>query len=183
MEVWKDIKGYEGLYRISNTGKVLSLHYMKGNKKKEFSPKKNKKGYLWVELRNHGKAQHCLIHRLVAEAFLENPNNYSDVNHKDENPQNNNVSNLEWGTHKYNVHYSMKRHPERVNSYGNRGNARKPYRNSRKIIQYSLEGKYICEFANVSTIAREKGYHASNITKCCNKTRKTAYGYKWEYAI
>lgn len=173
MEIWKDIKGYEGIYRISNTGKVLSLHYMGGNKLKELKPKKHKKGYLWVLLRNNGKEGHYLIHRLVAEAFIENPNNYPCVNHKDENPQNNNVSNLEWCTHIYNVHYSMDKHPERINSRGNK----------KRIRQFSLKGEFICEFESSCAVEREKGYKAKNIRRCCNHIRKTAYGYKWEYAM
>lgn len=182
MEVWKDIKGYEGLYRISNTGKVLSLQYMGGYTTRELKPRIHKRGYLWVSLRNNGVEGHYLIHRLVADAFIENPNNYACVNHKDENPANNNVENLEWCTHLYNVHYSMKKHPERYNSLGNVGKANKPYRNFKKIKQLSLDGEFICEFPNVSTITREKGYNSTHIKMCCENKQKTAYGYKWEYA-
>lgn len=182
MEIWKDIKGYEGLYRISNTGKVLSLHYMGGNKSRELKPKVHKKGYLWVLLRNNGKEGHYLIHRLVAEAFIENPNNFLYVNHKDENPQNNNSTNLEWCTHEYNVHYSMDRHPERINSRGNRYGIRKSNEIDARINQFSMNGTFICQYKNLSAITRAKGYDRANIYKCCRHIRKSAYGYKWEYA-
>ncbi len=107
-EVWKDIKGYEGLYQISNTGKVKSLkRIMKSRKCEEIikKPSKLPKGYLKVSLCKEGKIKYYSIHRLVAEAFIPNPNNLPCVNHKDCNPQNNEVSNLEWISYKENNSY------------------------------------------------------------------------------
>lgn len=173
MEEWKDIKGYEGLYRISNIGKVLSLNYRNYHWAKELVPKKNNNGYLWVELRKDGKSKPFLIHRLVAEAFIENPNNYPLVNHKDENPLNCEASNLEWCTQKYNVLYSMKKHPKR---------AKNPRKLLKAVNQIDMDGNIICHFANICVITREKGYHNTSIKECCEHKRKTAYGYKWEYA-
>ena len=101
--MWKDIKGYEGLYQVSDTGEVKSLARTRNSKNGCICPvpecirkqKTDKDGYKEVALCKDGKTKHCRVHRLVAEAFIDNPNNYSVVNHKDENPANNNVDNLE----------------------------------------------------------------------------------------
>lgn len=110
-EIWKDIKGYEGLYQVSNLGRVKTLKAWNGNKYKKkyidvdkiIKPMKEKSGYLKVVLHNRNKKQNKRIHRLVAEAFIENPNNYKCINHIDSNKQNNDMNNLEWCTQKYNV--------------------------------------------------------------------------------
>ena len=108
MEIWKDIKGYEGLYQISNTGKVKSLkRIMKSRKCEEIirKPSKLPKGYLRVSLCKNGEIKYYSIHRLVAEEFIPNENNYPCVNHKDCNTSNNNVENLEWMTYEENNSY------------------------------------------------------------------------------
>ena len=102
---WKDIPGYEGLYQVSNLGEIKSLNYRNTGKEKIIKPRKNKGGYLRVVLCKNGKQKDFLVHRLVAVAFIPNHNNYNQVNHKDENPSNNNVNNLEWCTSKYNSNY------------------------------------------------------------------------------
>lgn len=112
MEEWKDIKNYEGLYQISNFGRVKSLAREKKHsydsiahlKEKILNPL-NINNYQRVVLRKDNKGTNKFVHRLVAEAFLDNPYNYKEVNHKDENPQNNNANNLEWCNHQYNMNY------------------------------------------------------------------------------
>lgn len=104
-EIFKDIPGYEGLYQVSNLGNVKSLHYNKSNRQVILKPRLNKKGYCRVGLHLKGECKDFFIHRLVAEAFLDNPNNLSDVNHKDECKTNNCVNNLEWLSHKDNMNY------------------------------------------------------------------------------
>ena len=120
-EIWKSIQGYEGLYEVSNFGNVRSLDRVIRSKHNEKKQKKGriltpfyeeKKGYYQVSLSKDGKQKKQRIHRLVAVAFLENPFNYTDVNHKDEDKTNNNVDNLEWCTRKYNNNYGTK--PERI---------------------------------------------------------------------
>lgn len=104
-----DIKGYEGLYKISNKGDVISLSKNSGFlklKEKYLKPTVKPKGYLDVKLIKNGIKKHFYIHRLVAEHFIPNPNNLPQVNHKDKNPSNNNVNNLEWCDNSYNVLYS-----------------------------------------------------------------------------
>ena len=107
MEEWRDIKGYEGLYQISNKGRVKSLNYKRTGKEKIRKPGK-RRGYFFITLYKKGeKPKSFDIHRLVAEHFLPNPDNLPVVNHKDENKLNNNVENLEWCTFAYNTIYSV----------------------------------------------------------------------------
>lgn len=111
-EIWKDIIGYEGLYQVSSLGRVRSLdkydsmnRFYEGRILKLFA---DRLGYLSVVLYSNSKRKHYLVHRLVAEAFIHNPDNLPQVNHKDENPSNDNVENLEWCDGKYNVNYGTR---------------------------------------------------------------------------
>lgn len=140
IEEWRDIEGYEGLYQISNLGRVKSLsriaidrrgipHYVNERILKQAF---DKNGYCLVGLHINGKIKSGKVHRLVASAFIDNPHNLPDVNHKDENKSNNNVDNLEWCTPKYNINYGTcldriaKTIVEtEVNKGGRNGNARK----------------------------------------------------------
>lgn len=112
MEIWKDVVGHEGLYQVSNTGNVRSLNYGGHGYAKVLIPKQNNRGRLWMELRNNGKKRYALVHRLVAEAFIPNPQELPQINHIDENPQNNDVSNLEWCTQSYNIRHSRQRYSD-----------------------------------------------------------------------
>lgn len=114
-EVWKDIKNYEGCYQVSNLGRVRSLtrkvktfNGVRTSKGQLLKPLKTNTGYYRVDLKQNQKDKYMSIHRLVAEAFIPNPNNYPIINHKDNNPQNNCVDNLEWCTQSYNVKYAYK---------------------------------------------------------------------------
>lgn len=102
-QVWKDIQGFEGLYEVSNYGNVRSLKF---GKIKYLKPAKDGGGYYFVILCKNGIVKHFKVHRLVANAFIENPNGYNEINHIDEDKTNNKVENLEWCTHKYNKRYS-----------------------------------------------------------------------------
>lgn len=116
-EQWKDIKGYEGLYQVSNYGKVKRLEHKECNSIQEVRilPERilkqtfNFRGYLKVGLSKDNKTKHVFVHRLVAGAFIDNPNNYPQVNHKDEDKTNNCVDNLEWCTNLYNANYGTRR--------------------------------------------------------------------------
>lgn len=99
-EEWADVKGYEGLYWVNRSGQVKSLKKIK-------KPATSNKGYLIVEIYKDNKRKKLLVHRLVAQAFIPNPNNYPNVCHKDDNPKNNEVNNLFWGTQKMNVQDMM----------------------------------------------------------------------------
>lgn len=137
MEVWKDIKGYEGSYQISNLGRLKSLprKSKRRYKSKEIikKPSKLPKGYLRIALAKNGTKKYFYIHRLVAEAFIPNPNELLCVNHKDCNTSNNNVDNLEWITHKDNNSYKnhhLKRHISSVLYFMN-----KDYPQEKEIIE------------------------------------------------
>lgn len=166
MEIWKDIPGYEGLYQASNLGNIKSLNYNNTKKEKLLKTKYDKRGYLAIELRNKGKRYYTRVHRLVAMAFIPNPNNYPQVNHKDENKENNNVDNLEWCTNDYNAHYGTRY--ERI-----RTKLLKPVK------QYDLDGNYIQTFNSIEEAKKE--VNNNHIGAVCDGKRKTAGGYKWEF--
>ena len=174
MEIWKDIDGYVGRYQISNYGNVLSLNYRNTGKAKRMKPKINKGGYKWIGLSDGKYRKPLLIHRLVAIAFIDNPNNFPEVNHKDENPLNCNVANLEWCTHQYNVRYSFNKHKDR------KPVGKKPIK--QLINQYALDGTLMNTWDGYLILNKTFNYKGSSIKECCEGKRKTAYGYKWEFA-
>lgn len=178
-EIWKDIAGFEGLYRISSRGNVKSVNYKNTKTERILTPKKNNAGYLWVELRKNGKASCMLIHRLVAMAYIPNKYNLPQVNHRDENPRNNCVENLEWCTPSQNVQYSINLHPERTRG---RERTRKPYKHLRSVVQKNLDGTVVRTYPCTADVTFEHKYNQWSIIQCCNGKRKKAYGYKWEFA-
>lgn len=108
----RDIPGYEGLYAVTDEGDIISLTFRNNKtikRKPTFMKPVENHGYLTVTLRKNGKQKNYYVHRLVAEAFVENPNGYNIVNHKDENRLNNIAENLEWCTQQYNVNYSKEK--------------------------------------------------------------------------
>lgn len=185
-ELWKDIAGFEGRYQISTFGNVLSLNYRNRGKAGLVTPKCNNAGRLWVILYGeNGRRVNCLIHRLVAQAFIPNPDNLPQINHKDENPKNNHVENLEWCDCLYNVRYSMDRHPERCKNYNgpNTVGKRKIGKCSAlKVNQYDEDGNYIRTWENSRTAYLEIGIRDWHISECCRGHRKTAGGFIWRYA-
>lgn len=182
MEVWKDIQGFEGIYQVSNLGNVLSLNYRNHGYAKQLTPKCNNSGRLWVELIHGGKRRVALIHRLVGEAFIENPNNYLEINHKDENPKNNRADNLEWCTHEYNIRYFLERHPERLRTGGRAAQSRYGRRKSMQVKQYSMDGELVSVWESSREVTVALGWSDWSISECCRGKRKTAYGFKWQYA-
>lgn len=165
MEIWKDIEGFEGKYQISSMGRVKSLWF---GKEKILKNIKSDRGYIVVSLYKEGKQKIYYIHRLVAQTFLNNPNNYPIINHKDENKSNNRVENLEWCTSQYN------------NIYGTRIE-RAIKSKSIPIIQFTKEGKFIRKWDSVIEASKELGFYHSSIIECCKGRRKSAGGYRWKY--
>lgn len=185
METWKPVVGYEGLYEVSDLGNVRSLNWHNEKYARNLWLKPHNKGYFQVELvRNKEKKMH-MVHRLVAIAFIPNPLNLPQVNHKDENKKNNAVENLEWCDNRYNVKYSMIRHPDRA--------ANRIYTNSKRgttykrklsmpIYQCGLDGEIIRKWENSREIFVKTGMSDWSISECCRGKRNKAYGFKWRYA-
>ena len=162
-EIWKDIKGFEGLYQISSLGQVKSLR-----RNKILKPKKHRCGYLIIDLCNIGEKTKY-IHRLVAEAFIPNPHNLTQVNHKNENKKDNNVENLEWCSPQYNSTY---------------GTRLERFSNSKKkvVLQFDLDNNFIKEWKSAVDIQKETGFEKGSIGRCCRNQQYQAYGYIWRYA-
>lgn len=137
-EVWKDIPGFEGKYQVSNYGMVKSINYHRGKKSRILKQSLRIDGYFQVVLCKSGNLYYRLVHRLVAEAFIPNPENLPVINHKDENSTNNYVCNLEWCTQQHNVNYGtgLKRALETRKTKSTRTAPR-------EIIQLSLDGKLL----------------------------------------
>ena len=173
-EIWKDIDGYEGLYQVSNLGQVKSIRDKYGNyREKILKQGKRKDGYLYVNLYKEGKRKYNLVHRLVANAFIPNPNGYTCVNHKDENPLNNCVSNLEWCTHKYNINYGS-RTTKAAEKLTNRQDL------SKQVYQYDKQGTLVAIWDSTMECKRN-GYNQGHVAACCRGERKTHRGFKWSY--
>lgn len=165
--IWKPIKGFEN-YEVSNMGKVRSLNYNKTGRVKELKRIKTIWGYLYVNLYKDGKMQQKTIHRLVAEAFINNPEGLPVINHRDENKTNNIVDNLEWCSHKYNMDYS--------------GNTIKMIDATKKtVLQFTKNGKFLREFESTREASRQTGVNQGNISQCCNRKYKSAGGYVWRF--
>lgn len=177
MEVWKDIVGYEGLYQVSDKGNVRSLSWKHTGETKNLFLKPTKDGYRQVELAFTGKAKMFLVHRLVAQAFIPNPEELPQINHKDFCRANNSVDNLEWCTALYNVHYSAE-HNKLTKGCPRNGKLK-----TLKINQLSLSGELIKVWDCSQTVFKETGMSSWSISQCCRGKRHTAYGYKWQYAI
>lgn len=150
MEIWKDITGYEGFYQVSNYGNVRSLKKWCGNKHikkwiddiRVLKPLKNNKGYFEIHLKKNCKRKKYFIHRLVATAFLDKPIGKEVINHKDYNPLNNNVENLEWVTQKENVNYSICNMKKRKTiTHSNTNEKYISYRENKKIYRLTIDKK------------------------------------------
>lgn len=173
-EIWKPVKNYEGIYVVSNTGKVYSINRVdrlgRVKEGKELKQRVSKFGYLYVPLVKDGKRKNKSIHRLVATTFLVGNEN-DVVNHLDGNKKNNNVNNLEFTTQKENIKHSWKNHLS------------KPY-NAKKVIQYDKNGNLINKFNSIMDAERITGISNSKIVCCCKKQygRKSAGGFIWRYS-
>lgn len=164
-EYWKDINDYEGLYQVSNLGNVRST-----KTGRVLKPAKNYKGgYLQVVLYKNGRVKHFLVHRLVAEAFIPNPNNLPCINHKDEDKTMNIVENLEWCTHKYNDNYGT-------------AIKRMTKTKSKTVLQLRMDGSLVRIWQSARKVQRQLHFNQSYISECCRGKHYSAYGYKWCYA-
>ena len=177
-EIWKPIKGYEGIYEVSDLGRVRSLPRPKTsrNASGEFTfttkPKilkafEQNGGYQRISFGRGKNKVAIFVHRLVAQAFIPNPDNLPHVNHKDENPKNNRADNLEWCNAEYN------------NSYGNHIERCKRHR---AVVQMTKDGQEIATFDSIVEAEEKTGCRATSIQACCIGRYKSSCGYRWRYA-
>lgn len=157
-EIWITIKGFDK-YQVSNKGNVRSVNYYRKGFSKNLKLFPNSKGYLQVWLCLNGKKHTRDVHRLVAEHFIENPNNLPQVNHINEINSDNRAENLEWCTNQYNNEYS----------------------HGVKILQFDLNGNLVNDYKSYADIKRKTGFSKDGIKACCDKRRDSFVGYKWKY--
>lgn len=182
-EIWKDVLGFEDAFQVSNLGRIkrkaFNFNIFNGvnsfRKAHILKPQLRVGGYYHVSLSYKGKVYTKLVHRLVAMAFIPNPYNLPQVNHKDENPSNNCVDNLEWCDQKYNSNYGT--NGQRISSKLTNG------LRSKVVEQYDRKGNFIKEFPSVAEVSRLLGFPTSSITRCCNGSKKYSVvgGYQWKY--
>jgi hypothetical protein len=179
-EIWKDVPGYEGIYQVSNQGRIKSLDrstciFRKGTDHERILHGQilvqmlDKSGYCRVWLYKNKKRKYVLVSRIVAKAFLPNPDNLPQVNHKSEVKTDNSVENLEWCDEKYNSNYgtAIKRRSEK---------------NKKRIIQLSKDGTELCYWYSITDAANETGLSISAISHCLTGRRKTTGGFAWKFA-
>ena len=175
LETWRDIEGYEGLYQVSDFGEVRSLKY---GKTKLLKPKKETNGYLRVGFYKDSKQKWYLVHRLVATAFIENPDNLPEVNHIDEDKTNNVVANIEYCDHKRNCNHGTR------NERSAKARINSP-KHSKKPVQLTLDYIFVKEWESVSECGRN-GFSQTAISKCCNnkygKQGNVYKGYRFVFA-
>ena len=175
IEQWKDIEGYEGLYQVSNLGNVKSLPKPKRYKwgtglteERILKPRAAMGGYVMVLLYKDQKAKAYHIHRLVAKAFIPNPNNYPEINHIDENNKNNATDNLEWCDHLYNMRYGTAIH-------------RRAKSREKPVLQFDLQNNFIKRWSSIKEAQTTLNLSIGTIGRCCKNKQQTAGGFKWEY--
>ena len=180
-EIWKDIEGYEGLYQVSNLGRVLSLgrdivrrtrygtmapYHIAG---KVLKPLHSQGDYCYVHLfGNDGTSTNHKVHRLVAKAFVPNPDNLNEVNHIDEDKENNRADNLEWCKHVDNCNHGTR-------------NERSASKRGRQVEQLTLDGHHVAFYQSASEASRMTGIGHTCISLCCRGKTKTAGGYRWKF--
>ena len=189
IEIWRtavyDGELYEGLYQVSNLGRILSLNYRNTGKSKLMTPFDSGDGYLKVQLWKNREYKTCSVHRLVAETFLENPDNLPEVNHIDEDKTNNFVflnedgsvdkekSNLEWKSHRDNCNHGTRN--QRAAKAKTNGKL------SKKVLQLSLSGELIREWPSTAECERN-GFDHSAVASCCRGEKSHYKGFLWMYA-
>ena len=181
-EIWKDIEDYEGLYQVSNLGRLMSLNYRKTGKAKLRKLNERKDGYQMVLLSKNGKKDLFFIHRLVAEAFLPNPENKPQVNHKIEGDEGKKINivylnedgtidykktTIEWVTVKENINYGT--HNQRAAKI-----------QSKAVLQFTLDGEFVREWSSMSECERN-GFRKSAVCRCCNGKLPHYKGFLWMY--
>lgn len=175
-EIWKDVKGYEGLYQVSNLGRVKRL-----DKNRIIKGGAYPNGYLFVVLCKNNNPKGHMVHRLVAQAFIPNLDNKPEIDHINTIKSDNRVSNLKWATRKENtlnpltVKHRIEAHSWMKDRKG------KNHIQSKEIIQLNLNGEVVREWESIGEAERHTGFNHANIVTCLKGKQKTSYGYLWKY--
>jgi len=167
-EIWKPVVGYEGLYEVSNFGRVRSLNYNHTKTSRIMTPWVSLKDYDYIHLCNGTTVKSCRVARLVAMAFIPNPDNKPFVDHIDTNRRNNRADNLRWCNQSEN-----QKNPISRKRYG----AAKSFR----VVQLTKDNQLIQIWSSIAEAKREGGFNKNQISKVCNGRLKTHHGYKWQY--
>lgn len=182
IEIWKDIDDYNGIYQVSNLGRIKSLCNNKTRKEKILKLKKSKDGYLYAILNKNNKRKNFSVHRLVAQAFIPNPENKPCIDHINTDRSNNRVENLRWVTPKENMNNPLTKEKISKNNaktmkdkFGNKHN------NSKPVLQFTKDGEFIRKWGCAMDVERELEIKSKLISRCCRGKKKTTYGYKWHF--
>lgn len=178
-EVWKDVPNYEGIYKASNFGRIKMVKRTlidslgkKTNKKEHILKPRTGNRYYMIALYKNGKREDLLLHRVIAQTFIPNPENKPFVNHKDENCFNNCSDNLMWCTHKENMNWGTRN--KRISKHS---------KSKRKVNQYDMDDNYIKTWDCMTDFFKSKNMpFKTGIIECCKGNRKSSMGYKWKYA-
>ena len=191
--LWKDVVGFEGLYIVSNLGEIRSVdHYVRCNDGKRLvrgrtlKPCDRGNGYPFVTMGKDGKQYNMSVHRVVAIAFLPNPNNLPEVNHKDANTFNYSLDNLEWCDRKYNVNYgtAQARHSVTASdSFKRTGYYQQILEGFlwKAVAKCGTDGNEIERYKSIKEASEKTGVFQGDISRCCKGIRKTCGGFKWMY--
>lgn len=182
-EIWKPINGYEGLYEVSNMGRVKSLpktveqyYGYKITNERMLKQSPDRKGYMMAWLYKNKKRKTMKVYRLVANAFIPNPESKPQIDHINAINTDNRACNLRWCTGKENFHNPISYRRNSESKFGRKNH------NAKSVVQLSLDGIPIRIWDCINDVKRELGFHHSHISQCCSGKRNVAYGFIWKYA-
>lgn len=183
-EIWRDIEGYEGLYQVSNLGRIKSFISQRNKKEKILHPSNDKDGYLFIGLYKNGNQKPKRVHRIVAGNFIPNTNNKPQVNHINGDKKDNRVENLEWCTCKENIVHAWEEGLHKLSKEHHKKMVEAAAKVcSKPVMQFTIEGEYINEFSSANKAAKSvNGFHPE-IIRCCRGIIKSYNGFIWKFKI
>lgn len=188
-EIWKDIPGYEGRYKISTFGRVISMNYGRTGKPKLMKPRLTSNGYFFVTISNGRTAENYFVHRLVAIAFIPSVDGKDFIDHIDGNPRNNHIENLRWCTRKENQNNPVSKERMRIANAGRvftkevlekRGKAISKGK-KQPVLQYAVDGQFIREWPSVFEASEGTGIDRMTISHACRGRTKNPVAFRWKY--